>query len=68
MERSEIEAIPLEGDVSFRQRAIEPERAALLVVDLQKGEYNAKKRPRRTPTASTSTTGFATSSSRTGNA
>ena len=67
MERSEIEAIPLEGDVSFRQRAVEPERAALLVVDLQKGEYNAKKR-HGTPTASTSTTGFATSSSRTGNA
>ena len=46
MERSEIEAIPLEGDVSFRQRAVEPERAALLVVDLQKGEYDAK-RPTR---------------------
>ena len=44
MERSEIEAIPLEGDVSFRQRAVEPGRAALLVVDLQKGEYNAEKR------------------------
>jgi len=40
MRRSEIDAIPLEGDVSFRQRAIEPERAALLVIDLQKGEYN----------------------------
>ena len=48
MERSEIEAIPLEGDVSFRQRAVEPERAALLVVDLQKGEYNAK-RPTQNP-------------------
>ena len=44
MERSEIEAIPLQGDVSFRQRAVEPERAALLVVDLQKGEYDAEKR------------------------
>ena len=44
MRRSEIDAIPLEGDVSFRQRAVEPERAALLVIDLQKGEYNAEKR------------------------
>ena len=43
MRRSEIDAIPLEGDVSFRQRAIEPERAALLVIDLQKGEYNPEK-------------------------
>ncbi|MDE0392788.1 MAG: cysteine hydrolase, partial [Rhodospirillales bacterium] len=46
MERSEIDAIPLEGDESFRQRAVEPGRAALLVVDLQKGEYNAESRAR----------------------
>ena len=32
--------------MSFRQRAVEPERAALLVVDLQSGEYDAKKRTR----------------------
>ena len=43
MQRSEIDAIPPEGDKSFRQRAVEPERAALLVVDLQKGEYNPEK-------------------------
>jgi nicotinamidase-related amidase len=43
MQRSEIDAIPLEGDVSFRQRAIEPDRTALLVIDLQKGEYNPDK-------------------------
>ena len=43
MRRSEIDAIPIEGDVSFRQRAIEPERAAVLVIDLQKGEYNPEK-------------------------
>lgn len=43
MRRSEIDAIPLEGDVRFRQRAIEPERAAVLVIDLQKGEYNPEK-------------------------
>lgn len=40
MQKSEIDALPLEGDVSFRQRAIEIDRAALLVIDLQKGEYN----------------------------
>ncbi len=44
MLRSEIDAIPIEGDTSFRERAVEPERTALLVVDLQKGEYNAAKR------------------------
>ena len=43
MRRCEIDAIPLTGDVSFRQRRIEPGRAALLVVDLQKGEYNERK-------------------------
>jgi ureidoacrylate peracid hydrolase len=43
MQRSEIDAIPLEGDVSFRQRAVEPDRTALLVIDLQKGEYNSDK-------------------------
>jgi nicotinamidase-related amidase len=43
MQRSEINAIPLEGDTSFRQRAVEPERTALLVIDLQKGEYNPEK-------------------------
>jgi hypothetical protein len=34
MQRSEINAIPLAGDVSFRERAVEPERTALLVIDL----------------------------------
>ena len=43
MLRSEIDAIPLAGDVSFRQRAVELDKAALLVIDLQKGEYNAEK-------------------------
>jgi ureidoacrylate peracid hydrolase len=43
MQRSEIDAIPLEGDVSFRERAVEPDKAALLVIDLQKGEYNPDK-------------------------
>ena len=40
MLRSEIDAIPLAGDVAFRERCVEPDRAALLVVDLQKGEYD----------------------------
>lgn len=44
MLRSEIDAIPIEGDTSFRERAVEPQRTALLVVDLQKGEYNPAKR------------------------
>jgi nicotinamidase-related amidase len=43
MQRSEIDAIPLAGDVSFRQRAVEPDKTALLVVDLQRGEYSAEK-------------------------
>ena len=43
MKRSEIDAIPLPGDVALRQRAVEPDRTALLVVDLQKGEYNDEK-------------------------
>ncbi|MGH6932190.1 MAG: isochorismatase family cysteine hydrolase [Dongiaceae bacterium] len=43
MKRSEINALPLAGDVSFRQRAVEPSRAALVLIDLQKGEYNPEK-------------------------
>jgi ureidoacrylate peracid hydrolase len=43
MLKSEIDAIPLEGDASFRQRAVDLDKAALLVIDLQKGEYNAEK-------------------------
>ena len=43
MKRSEIDAIPLGGDVAFRERAVEPDKCALLVVDLQKGEYNERK-------------------------
>ncbi|MDX1527891.1 MAG: isochorismatase family cysteine hydrolase [Gammaproteobacteria bacterium] len=40
MLRTEIDAIPLQGDVEFRQRAIEIDRAALLVVDVQNLAYN----------------------------
>jgi len=40
MRRSEIDAIPRDGDISFRQRAIEPERTGLLIIDLQKGLFD----------------------------
>ena len=40
MKQNEINALPLAGDVSFRERAVEPGRTALLLIDLQKGEYN----------------------------
>ena len=43
MKLSEINALPLEGDVSFRERAIELDRTALLLIDLQKCEYNEAK-------------------------
>ncbi len=43
MLRSEIDAIPREGDVAFRQRAVELDKTALLLIDLQKGEYNPEK-------------------------
>jgi len=45
MLRSEINAIPLEGDLAFRERAVETDKTALLVVDLQKSEYNAETAP-----------------------
>src|SRR5262249_32081037 len=43
MNRDQIDALPLAGDVSFREQAPEPGRTALLLIDLQKGEYNEKK-------------------------
>jgi len=43
MKLSEIDALPMAGDVSFRERAVEPDRTALLLIDLQKGEYNERK-------------------------
>ena len=38
--KSEIKNIPLSGNIDFRQRKIEKEHSALLIVDLQKAEYN----------------------------
>ena len=43
MLRREIDAIPSAGDVAFRERAVEPDKTALLVIDLQKGLYNEEK-------------------------
>ena len=43
MKLSEINALPLEGDVSFRERAVELDRTALLLIDLQKSEYHDAK-------------------------
>ena len=43
MLRHEIDAIPRDGDVAFRQRAVEPDKTALLVIDVQKGQYNEER-------------------------
>ncbi len=43
MLRREIEALPMQGDPVFRERAVKPDRACLLVIDLQKGLYNDEK-------------------------
>ena len=40
IDKKDIASIPLEGNVEFRQKAIDCENAALLVVDVQKSEYN----------------------------
>jgi ureidoacrylate peracid hydrolase len=44
MERTEVDAIPLGGDVALRERAAEPRKTALLLVDLQNMEYKPGKR------------------------
>ena len=38
--KKDISSIPIEGDVSFREQKIDKNNTALLVIDLQKGEYN----------------------------
>ena len=40
--KKEIESIPLKGNINFREKKIEKDHTALLIIDLQKGEYNAK--------------------------
>jgi nicotinamidase-related amidase len=43
MQRHEINSIPLDGDIAFRERPVEPDKTALLVIDLQNGGYNERK-------------------------
>ena len=38
--KENISSIPIEGDISFREQKIDKNNTALLVIDLQKGEYN----------------------------
>ena len=38
--KKHIESIPLKGDIKFREKTIESENTALLIIDVQKGEYN----------------------------
>ena len=38
--KNEIGNIPPQGDINFRERKIEKNHTALLIIDLQKGEYN----------------------------
>jgi ureidoacrylate peracid hydrolase len=44
MERTDVDAIPLSGDVALRERPAEPRKTALLLVDLQNMEYRPGKR------------------------
>ena len=38
--KKDISSIPIEGDTSFREQKIDKNNTALLIIDLQKGEYN----------------------------
>tara|TARA_B100001123_G_C15070359_1_gene931344 strand:- start:148 stop:801 length:654 start_codon:yes stop_codon:yes gene_type:complete len=38
--KKDISSIPIEGDIGFREQKIDKNNTALLVIDLQKGEYN----------------------------
>jgi len=38
--KQDISSIPIDGDISFREQKIDRNNTALLVIDLQKGEYN----------------------------
>ena len=40
--KEDIQSIPLKGDVNFREQKIDINNTALLIIDLQKGEYNSK--------------------------
>ena len=46
--KKEIANIPIKGDINFREKSIENDHTALLIIDLQKGEFNPeiiKKKP-----------------------
>ena len=43
MNRKEIDAIPMAGDTSLREQAVDPARTVLLLVDLQNMEYEKGK-------------------------
>jgi len=38
--KKDISSIPIKGDINFRERKIDIDNTALLIIDLQKGEYN----------------------------
>ena len=38
--KKDISSIPIGGDINFREQKIDKNNTALLVIDLQKGEYN----------------------------
>ena len=38
--KEDISSIPIKGDVNFREQKIDINNTALLIIDLQKGEYN----------------------------
>jgi len=40
--KADIQSIPLKGDVNFREQKIDKNSTALLIIDLQKSEYNSK--------------------------
>jgi len=40
--KADIQSIPLKGDINFREQKIDKNSTALLIIDLQKSEYNSK--------------------------
>ena len=41
IKKEDIKSIPLEGNINFREQKIDKNNTALLIIDLQKGEYNS---------------------------
>ena len=40
--KKDISSIPIKGDINFREQKIDTNNTALLIIDLQKGEYNSE--------------------------